>query len=482
MKKFFAAILNHSEYIIILVLIGGAIYLGLSFGGFVEPTSEHKDPKYYANSLFDQSYVHKIEIEITEERLSELLASPGEKTKFPANVIIDGEKVSEVAFSTRGNISLYSIAEEGNSTRYSFKINFQKFNNSQEFHGLDKLILNNLYADSSYMRDFLAFELMRAAGVAAPLSTFTEVYINGELKGLYLAVEDVDDSFLDRNSFSKDAALYKPEATAHDHYVIYKMQEQLPRGRELKLVVDSGDSEFDFEGSDLVYKGNDYSDYKAIFNNVVSKISNKDKEYVLASLKSLAPTELEDPIDYWDIDALVKYLAVNSFVISTDSYTGETAHNYYLLTSKGKNTLLPWDYNLAFQGLWLNPEVVVDENYINWPIDALLSSSDTISRPLWDLIVENPEYLKKYHNELQNLIDNYILNGECHKKIDEIVDLIRPYVYSDPTRFYTIDEFESGVVALREFMFVRTDSVQKQLWGLLPTSFKKTKTSSKKTK
>ena len=482
MKKFFAAILNHSEYIIILVLIGGAIYLGLSFGGFVESSSEHKDPKYYANSLFDQSYVHKIEIEITEERLNELLASPGEKTKFPADIIIDGEKVSEIAFSTRGNYSLYTMIEEGSSTRYSFKVNFQKFNNSQRYHGLDKLVLNNLYSDSSYLHDYLAFELMRAMNIPAPLTSFAELYINGELKGLYLAVEDVDDSFMERNKFARDAILYKPEPIAFDRYVVYKMQEQAPEGEDLGLVISGTSPDFDFGGADLKYVGDDYSKYAAILNNAVSKISEKDKEYVVKSIKAISPATIEDPEDYWDIDALARYFAVNNFIISTDSYTGDTSHNYYLLADGGKNTLLPWDYNLAFQGLWLDPEVVIDENYINWPIDALLSSYETISRPLWDMMTENPEFLEKYHKAMQNLIDSYILNGECHKKIDEIVDLIRPYVYSDPTRFYTIDEFESGVVALREFMFVRTDSVQKQLWGLLPTSFKKTKTNSKKTK
>ncbi len=482
MKKLFAPIINRVEYIIILLLIGGVVYLGYIFGGLTKPAIGPDDPNYYANSLFDQSYVHRIEVTIQEEKLSEMLAAPKEKEKFLADVAIDGEKVNEVAFSIRGNASLTAVADDPETERYSYKINFQKYHDTQSFRGLDKLILNNLFADQSYMKDFLALELMREIGVAAPLTAFTEFYINGELKGLYLAVEDVDDSFLRRNSFEAGAVLYKPESTALDHYKLIRMRESLPSGKELKIITDVKDPDFDAEGSDLTYKTDNPADYPAIFNNAVSKISNKDKNYLIESIKALSPVALDDPADYWDIDLLARYFAANSFMISTDSYTGETAHNYYLLAKEDGNILLPWDYNLAFQGLWLDPEVVIDENYINWPIDALLSNSSSYSRPLWELIVNNPEYLEKYHNALQELIDQYILNGKCHNLIDKTADLIRPYVYSDTTRFYTIDEFETGVTALRDFVFVRTDSVQKQLWGLLPTSFKKSKTSSNKTK
>jgi hypothetical protein len=66
------------------------------------------------------------------------------------------------------------------------------------------------------MKDYLSYRIMQQAGVAAPLASYTVLYINDTLWGLYLAVEDVNVSFLQRN-FGQDAGqLYKPETQQLD--------------------------------------------------------------------------------------------------------------------------------------------------------------------------------------------------------------------------------------------------------------------------
>ena len=477
MKQFFCAIWNHIEYFFILVLFAGVFYLSFNSGSFVHSESPIDNPNYYANKIFDRSYVHRIDISIAEKDYEDLLANPTRKTRYNTIVTVDGEKFENTSFSTRGNASLFAIADDKNSDRYSYKINFQKYNGNQ-YHGLDKLLLNNLFADASYMKDHIAFEIMRASGVASPLTSYTEVYINDKLQGLYLAVEDIDESFLKRNNFPQGTSLYKPEALGIDHSKLEQLRESLPEGEKLNVETNPASPNFRFEGSDLVYIDDDPISYPAIFDNAINKTSAIDREYLIQSIESLSDISLSDPADFWDVDALSKYFAANTFLSNFDTYTGTPAHNYYIAAAKGKNTLLPWDYNLGFYDVWIDAKTESGIDYnkegINWPIDNPLADNNIKTRPAWKLIHNNSNYLEKYHTSIQNLLDNYFINGECTKEINEVSELIRPYVNADPTRFFTADEFEDGVKVLRAHILLRADSVQKQLWGLIPSARKGT--------
>ena len=468
-KSFFIFLYEHLEYIFIVIIFGGVLYLAFANGSLKKPyASPMDDPDYYANKIFDDSRVHRIDINIASSDYANLLTEPGEKTKYHASVNVDGEVFPDVGISTRGNVSLYIVADEDMGDRYSFKLNFQKFG-SERYHGLDKLLLNNLYSDPSYLEDATTYAIMRAVGVAAPLTSFTELYINGELKGLYVAIEDVDKSFLSRNHFPPDAVLYKPEATAIDHFRLKDISRETPEGIDPNIVLDPSQPDFDYGGADLVYTDDDAASYPAIFDNAVSKIAPEDREYLLRALKSLSPVSTESPSNFWDKKALARYFAANNFVLNFDNYIGITSHNYYLLSSRSTgNTFLPWDYNLAFEGIWFDEEESHVDSVLNWPIDDPLSIENEESRPVWQYIKDDPYNLELYHTALQNLLDNYFFSGECDAKIASTADLIRPYVYSDPTRFYSIDEFESNINLLRTFVAVRADFIQKQLWGLEP--------------
>ena len=170
----------------------------------------------YAESLFDTGYVHEINVEISEDDWKDLLENPLEKTKYKANVTIDGNRVENVSFATKGNTSLSQVASS-DSDRYSFKINFGKYEKGQTYQGLDKLNLNNIMSDATYMKDYLSYMIMREAGVSAPLTSYAALSINGELHGLYIAIENVSDSFQRRSAMDvfeilNDKSIRKLEA------------------------------------------------------------------------------------------------------------------------------------------------------------------------------------------------------------------------------------------------------------------------------
>lgn len=166
----------------------------------------------YAGLLFDRSYVHAIDVEIDPKDWADLCENPLQKTKYAVNVTVDGESFVGVSFATKGNTSLSSVASDPDSNRYSFKINFGKYNKQQSYHGLDKLNLNNLYSDATYMKDYISYRLFEEAGVYAPLTSYVRLTINGQAHGLYLAIEDIGKSFLNRTA-GGEGALYKPETS-----------------------------------------------------------------------------------------------------------------------------------------------------------------------------------------------------------------------------------------------------------------------------
>lgn len=139
-----------------------------------------------------------------------MYADPLDKTKYEVNITIDGETIESVSFATKGNTSLTSVAGDADSVRYSFKVNFGKYNKEQTYYGLNKLNLNNIYADATYMKDYLSYEIFRQAGVDSPLVSYVWLTINGEDHGLYIAIEDISEGYLNRVC-DGEGELYKPE-------------------------------------------------------------------------------------------------------------------------------------------------------------------------------------------------------------------------------------------------------------------------------
>jgi len=163
----------------------------------------------YENRLFDTSKVHTIDIVMDD--WEGFLDTCTNEEYTVCSVIIDGESYKNVGIRAKGNTSLSSVASYGNN-RYSFKIEFDQYDDTKSYYGLDKLSLNNIIQDTTYMKDYLIYQMMGQFGVAAPLCSYAYITVNGEDFGLYLAVEAVEDGFLTRNYGSNYGDLYKPDS------------------------------------------------------------------------------------------------------------------------------------------------------------------------------------------------------------------------------------------------------------------------------
>jgi hypothetical protein len=91
----------------------------------------------------------------------------------------------------------------------SFKIAFGHFVAGQTFLGLDHLTLHAMLQDPARVRESLAYQVFRAAGVPAPRTGYAELVIDGEPYGLYLVVETVDAAFLRVHYDDATGSLYE---------------------------------------------------------------------------------------------------------------------------------------------------------------------------------------------------------------------------------------------------------------------------------
>lgn len=462
----------------------------------------------YEKKLFDTSKVHTINIIMDD--WDEFTANCKSEEYYSCTVVIDNEAYKNVAIRGKGNTSLSQVTND----RYSYKIEFDHYDSINTYYGLDKLCLNNIIQDNTYMKDYLTYRMMNEIGVASPLCSYAYITVNGEDWGLYLAIEGVEESFLQRNYGKDYGELYKPDSmdmgggrgngekfdknkfvgdsesnskakkdiqTQNDNNSNQNRHPQMPNSNDSNL--DKGQAPRDNpngsqnempdniggkgmqNGSDdvlLKYIDDNAESYSNIFENAKTDITEADKTRLINALKNLSDGEdLENTVD---IESVVRYFVVHNFVLNFDSYTGSIIHNYYLYEKDGQMQMIPWDYNLAFGGFKSMGDATT---LVNYPIDSPVSGGDVSDRPMLAWIFNNDEYTGLYHKYFSEFITSYFDSGYFTKMIDSVEKMISPYVEKDSTKFCTYEEFENGVATLRELCLLRAESISGQLDGTI---------------
>lgn len=382
----------------------------------------------YEDRLFDNTRVHTLDIVMND--WDDFIDNAASEEYYAANVVIDGEAYKNIGIRAKGNTSLSTVATLG-SERYSFKIEFDHYDESKSYYGLDKLSLNNLIQDATMMKDYLTYTMMNGFGVNSSLCSYVYITVNGEDWGLYLAVEGVEDAFLERNYGADYGELYKPDSMSFG----------------------GGGGGMSSSDVKLQYIDEELSSYSNIWNNAKTDITEADQTRLIASLKKLSDNEEIETVV--DIEQVIRYFVVHNYVCNGDSYTGSMVHNYYLYEKDGKLAMIPWDYNLAFgtfQGGNANSTV-------NTPIDAPVENGSGEDRPMWNWIVCSEEYTELYHQYFTEFLDSV----DTDAIIDNAYALIKDYVVKDPTAFYDYEEFELGVETMRQFCSLRSESISMQL-------------------
>ena len=519
----------------------------------------------YITTIFNDDSVIEINIEMDEDSWQEMLDNAASEEYTAANITVNGTTYNNVAIRPKGNSSLSQLVTDDSTERYSFKIKLDKYVDGQTLDGLSKLVLNNNMSDTTSMKEYLSYKLLDSLGIPTPACSYAHITVNGEEWGLYLAVEPIEEEFIERNYGSLDGNLYKPESdnvamgdkdnnenkimdnnnfspsenttsennnkTTIDNSIDMQNQSNMNNGdssgqmqmppdmntgnstgemqappdmnngnpsREMQTPPDmnNGDSSGQMQtppdmnkqstndstnqpqipngigggigrnsnGANLVWNGDDISNYSAIFDNAIFKTTDSD-DYtkILDMIEHL--DSLDDIESYLDVDEVLKYFAANTFLVNLDSYVSNMNHNYYLYENDGIVSILPWDYNLSFAGFQAGSA----SNAINFPIDSPVSDSLEES-PLIGKLLEVDEYKDIYHHYLNEIVENFVNNGTLETLITKTDSLISSYIQNDATAFYTYDEYKASLSNLINFCYDRATSIAAQLDGSQPST------------
>jgi spore coat protein CotH len=478
-----------SKYMAVITAV--AMVFSLLACGFIVYAANTFDsnriPEYQKRMFGDE--VITIDIQVNEDDWQGLLDNAQAKEWIPADLIINGQKFSTIGIRTKGNSSLSMGNRMGGMSdgNYSLQFKANKYIKGQTFYGLDVFCVNNMVGDATYMKDYIAYDMMNYIGVATPLTNFASMTVNGKDYGFGIMLERYEQSFLNRVYNTSSGQLYNVKigmGMRGDFEGMWQNVENSVPGRRqdgnnngFPAIPDGarpqgggfgGIGRGGMGGGSLVYTDNNISSYSAVLDNAVfNNNSDRDKQRVITALENLnAGTDLEK---YIDVDATLRYFAAHTVMVNLDSYTSNMAQNYYLYERDGKLTILPWDYNLSFGGMSFGGTSGAS-GVVNFPIDTPVSGVSMEDRPLLNKLLENDEYMGRYHEYLRQIVEGYFESGLYESTIRELDAKINDFVRNDVSAFYSHEQYESSLPHLIELGRLRAESIKGQIAGTIPAT------------
>ena len=377
----------------------------------------------------------------------------GETSYVTARVTFEGQAWEHIGFRYSGNSTLQTSWRSG-TNKISFRLDFDEFEEGfpeiedQRFFGFKQISFKSNAMDSSNLREKVAADIFRDAGVVSPQTAFYEVYIDygegSKYLGLYTAVEIVDDTVIKTQFTDGSGNAYKPEGSG-------------------AAFVEGTFSEDSFEKQTNAEE-KDWSDIQAVFAALHSDLRTIDPAAWRAGLEAV-----------FDVDAFIRWLAVDTILQNWDTY-GAMAHNYYLYTdpADGLVTWIPWDNNMALSagGMGMGgggqgeERGGFDRGGRGRGVRELDLAGVGEEWPLIRLLMDDPVYLEAYQNYLEETIQGAFQPEKLAAVYREYHDLIAPYVQAEVegyTQLDSIDSFNQSVEELIQHAKERYAAVQEYL-------------------
>jgi cysteine-rich repeat protein len=145
-------------------------------------------------TFLDPDVLHDIAITIAPGDLVQF--DEDQTMRVHCDVTIDGTVLADCGCRKKGGVGSVDPV----SGKPAFSIKLDEYVVGQKYAGVDKIVLDNSIQDPSLLHEHLAYDVFRRAGVPAHRTAFTVASLNGEPRGIYVAVEPVDKEFL-RNRY-----------------------------------------------------------------------------------------------------------------------------------------------------------------------------------------------------------------------------------------------------------------------------------------
>ena len=311
--------------------------------------------------------VLQLHLSVEEHALARL--EEGGMPEVPASLEVLGLRFEQVGLRLKGTSSYRDL-----SGKAAFKVDLNELVPGQRLRGLKGLTLNNANQDATWTHEYLTYHLFRAAGLPAPRVAFAEVFLNEELFGLYVLVEDYDDLFLARwFEQVEQARLWEGELDDFEpgHVPAYEYEEG-------PLPEDQG---------------------------VLEALS---EQLALPAELDISIEALEELVD---LDAYLAFNALEALTLHLDGY--QHLHNFYLVHHGGRFTWLPAGADHTWYALSYGPY-------------------DGEGAQL-RYCLANTSCAARYEAALRDAVD--LAEGEAlQDRFDELTAWLDPYIQRDPRR------------------------------------------------
>ncbi len=310
-----------------------------------------------------------------------------------ADLDFDGRRFTNVAVRYKGN---GTWMQSRGSLKHSLKVDLNKFVKGQKLGGVTKLNFHNCVSDASWMNEVLSHRLFRDAGVPAPRTAYTRVFVTvpGQQDHRYLGlcsmVENIDGNFTGERSASKQGAIFKPVT---------------PRL-------------FD-------YLGDDWTRYQQTYDPK-TELSEREKRRVIEFARLVTQASDADFAaqlgDYLDLDELARFLAVTVWLPTLDGLLA-TGQNFYMYLDPKtwKFQFIPWDLDHSFGQFFL---LGTQEQRENLSIHHPWAGENRFLERLFQVSRFKALYLAKLKEFSQTIFQP----ERFLRQVDELAALIRPAV------------------------------------------------------
>ena len=351
-----------------------------------------------------------------------------------ATVTIDGQTVRDVGLRYKGN-GTFLVAYD--SRKFSFKIDFNEFQDDVEFRGLTKINLHNNITDPSLLREALSYQLFREAGIHCSRVGFAKVRLTvvgtteEKSLGLYTLVEQVDKRFLKDRYGSAQGLLLKPST-----FGVFR------------------------------YFGADWAKYEAAY--VPKTTASAEQQHRVIEFAKLLHQSDDQTFraqleSYLDVDQFLRFLVVNVLLSNLDSFLGATQNYYiYLEPQTNRFQFFPWDLDLSFGTFGR------DKSSRQQLADLSIDYPGSTKHTLIMRVLAIASHKQTYHTYLAHYLDSLFAEQKLGRQIDQLaafVENLRVLAEDHPESATDEEPSQTTPRRLKQFVQQRHQSVQRQLAG-----------------
>lgn len=363
--------------------------------------------------FYDLNTVQTIEITFAESNWDALLdaeKSGNENYILAQSISINGEVFDSIGVKYKGN-STYNA----NQRKNPFHIELDTYKD-HKYEAYTDIKLSNVAKDPSFLREVISYDVLRKY-MDAPLSNYANVYVNGELIGLYSNSESISKKFVDDRFGSKKNTFVKcnPPAGAG------------PQSNDLP---------------NLVYLGEDSLNYYDAYELKSDAGWNE-----LIDLCDTLANSIESIEEILDVDRSLWMLAFNNVLVNLDSYSGSFAQNYYLYREdSGRFLPVVWDLNESFGRFSNTGSGNLNGTTNKQQMSHLLHENDQ-DFPLIQKLLEVPLYRRMYLAHVKTMLQENFEDDTILLLGQSLQSLIDADVQADGNKFFTYNNFLNNLTA-----------------------------------